>query len=492
MGGTALPFDPDALDAPLAALDELPRGLWLGGLINSLGRTAPRLDALLALRGELLAGRLPTHCAWPQGSVLAPLLAQLAELDLPALCEHHEDIADQVLRSLLWHTDRIIDYREFMDDDAAAEKVAQGFRDEWEPMSRELREVLFVFGDIGELVKFNRWDLTRGLLRAGAWQELVAIRKLLEDLPELRAMVQRLGRARQTDMPDLSHAPNVQVMEALTTTVTEWRDIQVPDLPAQTRGIERSGRVSRMLPAEAVLLPHPRLRLIWFVRHAERTLLTYQDDDTLREPVAVQRQTWRPSTRPQPERKLETGPMILCVDTSGSMQGAAERVAKALVLEALRLAHAQQRRCYLYCFSGPDEIIERELSLDPRGIESMLGFMTQSYNGGTDIAEPLTRALVRLEDSAWQFADLLIASDGEFGAPPAVAARVRAARDSLGLRVQGVLIGDRETIGLRELADDIFWVRDWRHYGSSSGSSGGECPVHDKSLTAMYFPNALR
>ena len=59
MGSTAQPFDPDALDAPLAALDELPRGLWLGGLINSLGRTAPRLDALLALRGELLAGRLP-------------------------------------------------------------------------------------------------------------------------------------------------------------------------------------------------------------------------------------------------------------------------------------------------------------------------------------------------------------------------------------------------------------------------------------------------
>ena len=110
-------------------------------------------------------------------------------------------------------------------------------------------------------------------------------------------------------------------MEALATTVTEWRDIPVRHLPAQTRGIERSGRVSRMLPSEAVLLPHPRLRLIWFARHAERTLLTYQDDDTLREPVAVQRQTWRPTTRPQPERKLEMGPMILCVDTSGSNAG---------------------------------------------------------------------------------------------------------------------------------------------------------------------------
>ena len=222
--------------------------------------------------------------------------------------------------------------------------MAQGFRDEWEPMSREIRDMLFVFGDIGDLVKFNRWDLTRGLLRSGAWQELMRIRKLLEDLPELREMVKKLGRARQTDIPDLASAPEVQVMEAVTTTVTEWRDIHVPDLPAQTRGIERSGRVSRMLPSEAVLLPHPRLRLIWFARHAERTLLTYEDNDTLREPVSVQRETWRPTTRPQPERKLEMGPMILCVNTSGSMQGAAESVAKALVLEAMRIAHAQKRR----------------------------------------------------------------------------------------------------------------------------------------------------
>jgi hypothetical protein len=51
-----------------------------------------------------------------------------------------------------------------------------------------------------------------------------------------------------------------------------------------------------------------------------------------------------------------------------------------------------------------------------------------------------------------------------------------------------VLIGDRETIGLLELADDVFWVRDWRRYGGS----GADSPVHSKSLTAMYFPGALR
>lgn len=49
------------------------------------------------------------------------------------------------------------------------------------------------------------------------------------------------------------------------------------------------------------------------------------------------------------------GPIILCLDTSGSMRGAREVVAKALALECMRGAHRQQRPCYLYAFSGPGQ-----------------------------------------------------------------------------------------------------------------------------------------
>ena len=53
--------------------------------------------------------------------------------------------------------------------------------------------------------------------------------------------------------------------------------------------------------------------------------------------------------------------MLVCVDTSGSMQGGAEAVAKAVVLEAVRTAHAQKRACHVFAFSGPEEIVESEL-----------------------------------------------------------------------------------------------------------------------------------
>jgi hypothetical protein len=58
----------------------------------------------------------------------------------------------------------------------------------------------------------------------------------------------------------------------------------------------------------------------------------------------------------------------------------------------------------------------------------------------------------------------------------------------LGLRVQGVLIGDRETLGLLEVCDHIFSVRDWRRFGGQQVDS----PVHTPALTALYFPGALR
>ena len=41
---------------------------------------------------------------------------------------------------------------------------------------------------------------------------------------------------------------------------------------------------------------------------------------------------------------------------SGSMRGGRETVAKALALECMRGAHRQQRKCYLYAFSGPGEV----------------------------------------------------------------------------------------------------------------------------------------
>ena len=515
----ASPPDParfEPLEAALAPLDRLPRALWLGGMTHSGGELDGRLAALEAWRSALLAGSLPQASpAWPEPPLQEVVRTVFGRLELPAYCADRAELVDTVLQGLLFHLDLIVDYRDRGDTEAEARtRAVESFAADWAERCGEIDELVGAFGDLGDLLKNTRWDALRGLLRSTEWREVMRIRALIERLPELARILRALGRARPTDEVSESSQALQAVVEQAEVQRSVSRRVRVPDLPGETRGVQRSGRIARMLPAEAMLLGHPRLRLVWHARRAERTLLAYEDDDHLQEDCLRPAPVLRPSLRPAPDRRLEQGPMLVCVDTSGSMQGGAEAVAKAVVLEAARCAHAQRRACRVYAFGGPDEVVEMELGVDPDGVGRLARFLGQGFGGGTDICAPLERAIARLDEAGWELADLLIASDGEFGATPALAARVGAARRERGLRVQGILIGDRETIGLLELADDIHWVRDWRRYGGDAGkpgdadadgrrgdgaganaptlAAGGGSPVHSSHLTADYFPGALR
>jgi len=470
----------------IAALDSLPRTLWLGGLTHSQGELETRLATLLELLSALIADTLPSAWHWPSAPLAEGLARAIATLELPGYCAHRPDLADTVLRSLLFHTDLVVDYIDRGATSSQAIAMAiEAFATDWQQRRGEIDELIDVFG---ELPKNTRWDLLRGVLTGSSWQKVVRIRRLLERLPELARIIRALGRAHATDQPDPASHSTVPAFEQREGLVRRTRTVRVPHLPGATRGIFRSDRVARMLPAEAMLLGHPRLRLVWHARRAERVLLTYEDDDRMQDEVLETAPIRQPAAQREPQRRLEMGPIIVCVDTSGSMQGGAEAVAKATVLEAVRTAHAQQRACHLFAFSGPGEIVERKVELDAQGIGNLAEFLGQTFHGGTDVCGPLARSLDLLREERLQRADLLIASDGEFGATRDLAERLRSCKAELGVRVQGILIGDRETIGLLELADDIFWVRDWRRYGASPADS----PVHSKSLTALYFPGALR
>lgn len=476
-------------EAQLAAVDALPLRVRSPGLTHSDGRVEARLAGLEALYRGLLAGELPGAGPWPAPPLAAPLAAVMRELELPAFCRDDPELAETVLAGAMFHTDFIVDYRDRGVPEAQAIAFAvEAFGADWQERCGDMRALVEIFGDIGDLPKHVRWDLLRGLLRSEGWQEVVRIRRLLERLPELAQIIRSLGRARFSETPDPASRRTEVVDEPADARQPEQRSVRVPELPGETRGVCRSDRIARMLPAEAMLLGHPRLRLVWHARRAERSLLAYEDDDRLNEVHLRTARVHRPTERPAPDRRLEMGPLVVCVDTSGSMQGGAEAVAKAVVLEAMRTAHAQHRSCRVITFGGEGELVEMELSLDPEGLERLTRFLGQGYRGGTDICGPLAHCIDRIGEQRWHLADLLIASDGEFGATPDVVDRLDTAKRDLGLRVQGVLIGDRETIGFLEIADHIHWVCDWRRFGGRAVDS----PVHSQSLTSIYFPGALR
>ncbi|MBL8350239.1 MAG: VWA domain-containing protein [Burkholderiaceae bacterium] len=483
-----------ALDAPYDRLAALPRALWLPGLTCSAGLpgadcTGQRLADLQRWRLALAEGMLPPPDAdFGDRQALAPLRQAIGALDLPAACRGAEAMAEQLLRTLLWHLDRIVDLQPRLSRAQAIAQVTEEFSAAWTLLKGDWDELLALLQQLGE-GHHLRWDELRGLLSRREWAEARRIGETLKSVPELVALIRRLGRAERAARPQ-ALPPRADDSAARRLLGLEAVETRLPGAPGELRGIRLSDRIEGMLGSEAAMLLHPVLHKLWRARRAEARLLTYDSEAVLvdwrPDPAAPPRQDPRP---PEPEA-LERGPIIVCIDTSGSMRGAPETLAKAVVLQALRTAHQERRGCRLIAFGGPDEIIERDLA-GRGGLAALLDLIGQGFDGGTDVQGPIERAIERVHEARWASADLLIVSDGEFGCTPATLAQLDDARDRLGLRVQGVLVGDRETMGLMEVSDDIFWVRDWRRHGGGPVKAGSFSPVHSKSLTALYFPGAL-
>lgn len=327
----------------------------------------------------------------------------------------------------------------------------------WGERARAWAQISDVFGDLGEMMG-RGFDLSTSVLKQIGWLEILKLRELIERLPQLREIVRQLGRLHAAtegeSIADKLLVPVRRIEE-------ERREVRTPQAPTETRGIERSGEISRMLPAEAALLGHPKLRLLWHARRAERALLTYRVEGVMVETIEVERETLEEveGTRPRPIR----GPILAVIDTSGSMHGLPERVAKAVVLEALRTAHAENRKCYLYAYSGPSQVLEHELGLSADGLGKLMAFLTGSFGGGTDIGA-MTTVVERLKLPDWKKSDVVLVTDGEWQAPAAVIDGVEEAR-ATGTRFHGVQIGNRGRTGLHAICNPVHEFSEWAKLG---------------------------
>ncbi|MFP8833404.1 VWA domain-containing protein [Hydrogenophaga sp. XSHU_21] len=429
----------------------------------------------------------PAH-DWGDPGATQALRPLLHELDLTQLTQGSEAMARQVMQSVLWHLDSLIDRPEGEPRDQAVARMRDAFRESWDVQRHGWDEVLALMQSLGDLAHL-RWDELKGVLSRREWAEARRIGELLARLPRLAGFIDGVGRRQPA--PKAAHAeqasPQPQARRRAARHPAE--EPQRRPEPQAVDGVHRSRALARMTGADSALLMHPVGRRLWRARFAEAQLMTYDD----RAPQTRERPDPSPTPAAIHRAPLGRGPMIVCLDTSGSMRGAPENVAKACVLQALRSAHAGQRPCTLVAFGGAGEVVERELAMDAQGLNHLLDCMGQAFDGGTDVQTPLEHAVARVQQTGWTDADVLIVSDGEFGVTHDTLATLRDAKSRLGLRVHGILIGDRETVGLVEVCDALHWVRDWRRWGSGPTRVADDfSPVHSRSLTALYFPNAIR
>ncbi len=500
-------FDAASLERNYAFLDDCPENLFDDIVTLPIGTLAERVSGARQWHDALLAGRLPPDDAWPPAEIGNPVRLALTELGLVRFCKDQPELVDTLMKEILGAFTRQADVQrsevasrlrelETLERERLAHERAQAnhkkrskypllpdpqtlqrLREQamremaqqkssadsdllaaWGERSRAWAEIADVFGDLGEMMG-RGWDLSRGVLRHTGWLDLLRLRKLIEQLPQLREIVRALGRLHTAESGE---SVAEKILVPVRRLEEERREVRTPLIPAEMRGLERSGEISRMLPVEALMLGHPKLRMLWHARRAERALLTYRVEGIEIERIQVERESHEEieGKRPRPER----GPIFAVIDTSGSMHGLPEQVAKAVVLEALRTAHAEKRRCFLYAYSGPGNVLEHELDLSADGIGRLLEFLGFSFGGGNDEAGMMAKVIARLKEESWKKADVVFVSDGEWPAPASLVATVKTAREG-GTRFHGVQIGNRGRTGLHAVCDPVHVFQDWATAG---------------------------
>ena len=152
--------------------------------------------------------------------------------------------------------------------------------------------------------------------------------------------------------------------------------------------------------------------------------------------------------------RLQEGPMIICIDTSGSMEGRPEKIAKSLTMQILQAAKQKGRKCILITFSVRANILEMT---EPKHWQKVRDFMKNVFTGGTDGEDMLCEVLKALNSKGWSMADVLVISDFEFFLPTGTTLSRIVKEQQKGTRFYGLQIG-KSNSGYARILDHIWTI----------------------------------
>lgn len=262
----------------------------------------------------------------------------------------------------------------------------------------------------------------------------------------------------------------------------EARRRRIARHPQTVCSIQLGDHLERLLPSELLGVSRRRraLHLDFLRRLTERGLLEYE--------------LVSPANR---------GPMVVCVDGSGSMSGSKELWAKAVALTLMEIARRERRGCLALVFSAGDPLAEFELVQsrgskrgskrggkrgdnrgDQRGDQrgagadraagspargrgrtsdaAVLAFAEHFPRGGTSFEEPLARAVEAVSAGTYRRGDIVFITDGEAEVSDTLVATLEEKKAKHNFRVRGILVdvaGGRGEV-LERFCDDVRRVSD--------------------------------
>jgi len=265
------------------------------------------------------------------------------------------------------------------------------------------------------------WDLFTPLWDAVAWDRITPILRTAGDEPDLEAFAHRIVRG-------VEPPAKRTVWHEETVTITDR--IEIEDGYAGITGLTTTDSPQLALPSELGLLAHPETEELFLRKRVEHGVL------------ALQPRRFRTITTERTEtrsdrvsRPLSRGPLLVCIDTSGSMQGLPEEIAAGTTLLLVREGIRQRRRVEVIavhetlrsacfgCDGSGDTVSNSDTTgisaeapprVAPEPVLDLIALLTPSAPVGADVSPALDEALHRIEtapDAGQSVVDLLLISD---------------------------------------------------------------------------------
>ena len=247
------------------------------------------------------------------------------------------------------------------------------------------------------------WDMSSRLFQNSGFEILEIYADLLECDESLQELARVLGRH--------ARAQREYEKELIEKTVinTEWKPR--PALKGQIAGLCTSNDISSVLPSELALFRKPATKRLFEKKFAEKSLLSFKYEN-----VMPQEKTG--TVIEEVSKEKQKGPIIICVDTSGSMNGTPENIAKTITFALSKIAIEEKRKCFLISFSNQIECLDLSDFKKGNALEKLIHFLRMSFHGGTDASPALLHSIELLQKNEWSDADVLMISDFVMNALP--------------------------------------------------------------------------
>lgn len=203
--------------------------------------------------------------------------------------------------------------------------------------------------------------------------------------------------------------------------------------------VSETGRdLKRAQPSELVALIHPALRVKALQRWTRGELRLFGQ-----------------KTR----QKLGHGPVIVCEDGSGSMQGDKQQWAKAVTLSMAYYAKLQRRSFgWIHFGAKSTRLVDRVYQQGQMSPEQMLELAETFRNAsGTDFEKPLRRAIEMIQKEGLKKADICLVTDGECAVSDSFLREFRMAKKAFEFNVMTVLcdVGSTADATVRQFSDRV-------------------------------------